>query len=65
MLFRVAPIIGLAIGYRLIIGIVMHIGISGVFPYRFFFFGYFWVFLVFFLTVVFYKHGLLRCSAHK
>ena len=64
MLFRVAPIIGLAIGYRLIIGIVMHIGISGVFPYQFFL-DFFWIFLDFFDFVVFYKHGLLRCSAHK
>ena len=33
----VAPIIGSAIGYRPIIGIVMRIGISGAYPYRFFF----------------------------
>ena len=38
ILSSVAPIIGSAIGYRPIIGIVMHIGISGAYPYRFFFF---------------------------
>ena len=32
----VAPIIGLGIGYQPIIGVVMYIGISGVFPYQFF-----------------------------
>ena len=37
-IISVAPIIGSAIGYRPIIGIVMHIGISGGYPYRFFFF---------------------------
>ena len=30
----VAPIIGSVIGYRPIIGVVMHISISGAFPYR-------------------------------
>ena len=42
----VAPIIGSAIGYHPIIGIVMHIGISGAYPYRSFFL-FFWISLYF------------------
>ena len=52
IMYSVAPIIGSTIGYRPIIGIVMHIGISGAYPYRFFSF--------FFYFVVFSKH--LVCS---
>ena len=52
----VAPIIGSAIGYRPIIGVVMPIDISGAFPYQFF---------SFFDLVVFSKHESLTCSAHK
>ena len=39
----VAGIIGSAIGYRPIIGIVMHIGISGGYPYRFFIIFFFFL----------------------
>ena len=49
----VAPIIGSGIGYRPIIGVVMHISILGAFPYNFFDF------------IVFSKHESLTCSAHK
>ena len=36
VIISVAPIIGSAIGYRPIIDVVLHIGISGTLPYRFF-----------------------------
>ena len=49
----VAPIIGSAIGYQPIIDVVMHISISGAFPYQFFTF-FFLLFYFFSLTLLYF-----------